>query len=100
MNKTHFEALRAAAKARFDGAETPEAVKAATEELAHLDEAEKEAEELIKQNASLLASYKEVVKHEPITDKKPPEDSEDEDEGQGLEFGEALAKVLAARGQK
>ena len=97
MNKEHFEALRSAAKARFDSATTPEGVKAATEEMAHIDEAEREADEMAKQNASLLASYKEIVKHEPVTDKKPPEDSDEDEEGKGLEFGEALAKVLEAR---
>jgi len=98
MTKQHFEALRAAAKARFDGAKTPEEVKAATEELANIDEIEKEAEELTKQNASLLASYKEIVKNEPVS-KKPPADQE-EDEGEGLDFAEALEKIIQARKDK
>ena len=93
--KTQIEALRAAAKSRFDGAQTTEEVKAATEELAQIDELEKETGELEKQNASLLASYKEIVKHEPVSNK--PEPSDDDDTGEGLSFEEALQKVIEAR---
>lgn len=100
MLKTKIEKLKEAAKTRFDGATTPEAVKAATEELAALDELEKETGELETQNASLLASYKEIVKREPVS-KKPATDPEDEDEsGKGLEFAEALDQILAARTKK
>lgn len=99
MDKTHIEELRKAAKARFDGATTPEAVKSATEELAHIDEIEKETEELEKTSASLLASYKSIIKNQPI--KKDPAENDDEgeedEEGKALGFDEALAKVIAAR---
>ena len=96
MNNEHLEALRTSAKARFDGAKTAEEIKAATEELSHLDEIEKEEKELTSQNATLLASYKEIVKKEPVTT-KAPKDSDEEEEGQGLSFEDALKKVLDAR---
>lgn len=95
--KTQIDALRKKAKARFDGAKTPEEVKEATEEMAALDELEKESAELEAANASLLASYKDIVKHEAVSE-KPQQDPEDEDEeGAGLGFEEALQKVLQAR---
>lgn len=97
MDKTRIESMRKAAQARFDGATTPEAVKEATEELANLDAIEKEVGELETQNASLLASYKDIVKHEPITNKPEPEPDMDEEEGRGLEFAEALDKIISAR---
>lgn len=98
MNKSHIEALRAKAQQRFDKAETPEDVKAATEELSHIDELEKESEELEKTSASLLASYKAILKEQPIgkPENKDGDDEEDEEE-EGLSFDEALAKVIAAR---
>lgn len=99
MNKSHIEALRANAQQRFDKAETPEDVKAATEELSHIDELEKESEELEKTSASLLASYKAILKEQPVKKKsedKDGDDEEDEEEGE-LSFDEALSKVIAAR---
>ena len=65
-------------------------------ESTHLDEIEKEEKELVSQNAALLASYKEIVKKEPVTT-KAPKDSDEEEEGQGLSFEDALKKVLDAR---
>lgn len=97
MNNEHLEKLRASAKARFDSAQTAEEIKAATEELSHLDEIEKEEKELVSQNAALLASYKEIVKKEPVTNKAPKDSDEEEEEGQGLSFEDALKKVLDAR---
>ena len=97
MIKEKLEALRAKAKARFDGAQTPEEIKAATEELANLDEIEQDAEKLTTENASLLASYKEIVRREPVTKKAPEESDEEDEEGQGLSFEDALKKVLDAR---
>ena len=96
MDKAKFDALRNAAKGRFDGAKTPDEIKAATEELANIDALEKEAAEIETQNAQLLASYKEIVKKEPIS-KKPEDDDGGDDEGEGLDFDEALAKIKAAR---
>lgn len=95
MNKDNLEKLKAAAKARFDGAKTPEEVKAATQEIAYIEDFEKEAEELEKSNLQLLASYKEAIKGESVTTKKPPED--EDEEGEPLEFNEALQKVLNQR---
>lgn len=96
--KNQIEVLREKVKARFENGQNPEEIKAATEEMAALDEIEKENEELLKQNASLLASYKEIVKGEPVSTKPQQEtDSEDEEEGAGLSFEEALQKVLEAR---
>lgn len=94
MNKDNLEKLKAAAKARFDGAKTPEEVKAATQEIAYIEDFEKEADELEKSNLQLLASYKEAIKGESVTTKKPPEEDE---EGEPLEFDEALQKVLDQR---
>lgn len=91
--KKQIEALRETAKKRFDGAQSPEEIKAATEELAQLDEIEKETAKLEEQNASLLASYKEIVKREPVSN-EPEED--EEQRGQGLSFEQALKKVIEA----
>lgn len=97
MNNEHLEALRTSAKARFDAAKTAEEIKAATEELSHLDEIEKEEKELTSQNVTLLASYKEIVKKEPVTTKAPKDSDEEDEDGQGLSFEDALKKVLDAR---
>lgn len=96
MNKINIENLRKAAQSRFDGAKTPEDVKAATEELAAIEEIDKEVGDLEEQNASLLASYKEIVKREPIANKPEP-DPEGEEDRKGLGFAEALAQIKAAR---
>ena len=97
MDKTRIESLRKAAQARFDGASTPEAVKEATEDLANLEAIEREFGELETQNASLLASYKDIVKHEPIANKPEPDPDDGEEAGKGLDFAEALAQITAAR---
>lgn len=96
MIEETLKRLRESAQGRLEKAADAEGVKAATAELADLEGIEKEAEELKQQNASLLAAYKDIVKNEPIK-KGPNDDETDNDEGQGLEFGEALKKVLDAR---
>lgn len=96
MDKKHIEALRSKAKSRLDAAKTAEEVKEATEDLANLDEIEKEANELIKTNSDLLASYKEIIKSESVA-KSEEVKNEDDDALTGLDFDEALKKVLANR---
>lgn len=91
-----IDALRKKAQARFDAATTADDVKSATEDLAALDEIEKGYDEMKQQNAALLASYKSIVKAEPVSN-KAPEDPEAEEGGEGLDFAEALAKIKAAR---
>lgn len=99
MNKQVYEALQKNAQARLDKATTPEEVKAATEDLTNLDSMKKEIEDTEKSNATLLASYKEIVKGQPL-DKKPSSDDEDDEPKEGLSFEEALEKVLAKRKEK
>ena len=91
-----IDALRKKAQARFDAATTADDVKSATEDLAALDEIEKGYDEMKQQNAALLASYKSIVKAEPVSN-KAPEDPEAEEGGEGLDFAAALAKIKAAR---
>ena len=91
-----IEALRKKAMARFDAATTADDVKSATEDLAALDEIEKDYDDVKQQNAALLASYKSIVKSEPVS-VKAPEDPEGEEGGEGLDFAAALAKIKAAR---
>lgn len=101
MMKEKIEELRKAAQARLDGATDPEAVKQATADLSALDDLEKEADEMTASNAQLLASYKEIVRGQPLHPKKEDlDDPDDPENGHGLSFEEALNKVLEARKAK
>lgn len=92
-----IDALRKKAQARFDAATTADDVKSATEDLAALDEIEKGYDEMKQQNAALLASYKSIVKAEPVSNKAPEDPEAEEEGGEGLDFAAALAKIKAAR---
>ena len=95
MDKTKIEALQKRAQERVDKAKTADEAKAATEELEAITQIGKEADELEKENSSLLTAYKEAIRGQPIKlskDEEPIEKS-----GEPLEFDEALKKIMDAR---
>lgn len=97
MNKENIEKIKAAATARLDMAETPEEIEKANDEIKAIEALEKDFIETEENNASLLKSYKESLRGEPFK-KDPNQDQEEEENGgNGLEFDEALAKVLSQR---
>lgn len=95
MDKERIKNLQERAKQRLDKAETPEEIKAATEEMSMLEGVAEEAEKLEETNKNLLTSYKEALKGQPI--KLSKADAIEEDEEAPLEFEDALKKVLDAR---
>lgn len=99
MDLKKIQDLKAKAKNRLEIATSPDEVRAAYAEVSELEALEREAQELIDQNASLVSSYKEVLRKEPVSkkDDDDPEDDENQNEGKALSFEDALNKVLASR---
>lgn len=95
MDKKKIEALQKRAQERVENAKTAEEAKAATEELEAIAQIGKEAEDLERENSSLLSAYKEAIRGQPINLSKEEEPTEKD--GEPISFDEALKKVLAAR---